>query len=280
MNARTLPIGVVRGMSNAEYHAHHALGSSGLKTLAKSPRHYWAAQLDPNRPVKEETAAMAAGTLAHCAILEPNKLAERYVVRPDGLDLRTKDGKAWMAAKPASMEVVTHEQMQTAQRQHASVLALPEVGALLATGEAEVSAFWLDEATGTACKCRPDWVSPVGDGQGVVIVDIKTCQDASPKGFARAVANFRYDLQCAHYCDGYEHASGIKVLGMVFACVESEYPHCASAYMLQEEWIESAKAQRQELLKTHAKCLRTNNWPGYAETINLLEIPRWLQAGL
>jgi hypothetical protein len=273
MNARTLPFGVVHGIPNAEYHAHPALGSSGLKTLAKSPRHYWAAQLDPNRPVKEETAAMAAGTLAHCAILEPNKLAERYVVRPGGLDLRTKEGKAWLAAKPAGMEVVTHEQMQTAYRQHASVLSLPEVGALLATGEAEVSAFWLDEATGTPCKCRPDWVSPAGGG--VVIVDIKTCQDASPKGFARAVANLRYDLQAAWYSHGFERASGLQVLGFVFAAVESDYPHAAAAYMLDDDALAKARAECDRLLALHRQCTDAGRWPGYPENIQLLTMPAW-----
>ncbi|XVJ69913.1 MAG: exonuclease VIII [Rhizobacter sp.] len=273
MNARTLPVGIVRDLSNADYHAHPALGSSGLKTLAKSPRHFWASNIDPNRPEKEESAAMVAGTLAHCAILEPNKLAERYVARPEGLDLRTKDGKAWMAAKPAAMEVVTHEQMQAAQRQHASVLSLPEVGALLAKGQAEVSAFWVDEDTGTACKCRPDWVSPAGDG--VVLVDIKTCQDASPKGFARAVANLRYDLQAAWYSHGFGRASGLQVLGFVFAAVEADYPHAAAAYMLDDDALSKARAECDRLLMLHRQCADSDKWPGYPETIQLLTMPAW-----
>jgi hypothetical protein len=186
VNARTdLPIGLVYGMPNDDYHATDALGSSGLKLLRRSPAHYFGQTLDPQRPVREATPAMKAGTLAHCAILEPDKVAERYIVRPDGLEGRTKDGKAWLAALPVGIEAATAEQMQTAQRQAAAVRALPEIGPLLANGHAEVSAFWIDEATGAQCKCRPDFVH--GTPSGVILLDVKTTQDAAPDAFQRSI---------------------------------------------------------------------------------------------
>ena len=52
--------GIYHGMPSAEYHATDALGSSGLRKLARSPRHFYGATLDPDRPVSEPTPAMRA----------------------------------------------------------------------------------------------------------------------------------------------------------------------------------------------------------------------------
>jgi hypothetical protein len=267
-----IPLGLVPTMPNAEYHALNALGSSGIKRLARSPAHYFAS-IDPAAPKQEATAAMKAGTLAHCALLEPGELYRRYVVRPDGLDLRTKEGKAWAASMPADLELISHQQMDTALMQADSVRSLPDVAALLSRGSAEVSAFWLDEATGVHCKCRPDWVSPAGDG--VVLVDLKTCQDASPEGFPKTIARFGYHLQAAWYSKGYEQASGKRVLGFVFACVESDYPHAAAAYMLDDESIDKGHAECQRLLNLFAECRSANRWPAYSTEIQPLTLPAW-----
>lgn len=261
------------GLPSDDYHAIDALGASGLRKLARSPAHFYAATLDPQRPTSEPTPAMRAGTLAHCALLEPDELERRYVVRPDGLDARTKDGKAWLAALPVGIEAVTAEQMTTAHRQAAALRYLPDIASALSNGAAEVSAFWRDTLTGIDCKCRPDWVAPAGDG--VILIDVKTTTDASPTGFPRSLANFRYPLQAAWYSDGYERASRKRVLGFVFACVESDYPHAAAAYMLDDESMDKARAENRRLLELYSTCRSANQWPGYPSTIQPISLPAW-----
>lgn len=272
MKPNDLPIpGVLSNLPNADYHALPWLGASGIKRLAKSPRHFRAMQL-PSRPAEKPSDAMRAGTLAHCAILEPDQLAARYAVKPPGHDGRTVAGKAWNA-EHAHLDVVSADELQAAERQSAAIRALPEVGALLAVGQAEVSAFWIDEDTGIPCKCRPDWVSPAGDG--VILVDVKTCQDASPIGFPKAVARFGYHLQAAWYCDGWTAATGQRVLGFVFAAVEADYPHAAAAYMLDDDAIERGRAECRRLLALYRQCLAADEWPGYPETIQPIGLPAW-----
>lgn len=265
-------------MPSAEYHALPALSASGLKHLRRSPAHYYAAALDPQRPPQEPTPAMRAGTLAHCALFEPDELAARYIVKPAGIDYRTKDGKAWRDAQPAGLDLVDDEQMQTALRQAASIRALPDLAALLADGRAEVSAFWRDEETGELCKCRPDWVAPAGDG--VILVDGKTTQDASPEGFGRAIWTCAYHLQAAWYIDGYQRATGLHVHGFVFAAVESAYPHVAAPYMLGDDVLEKARAENRRLLNLYAECKRAGTWAGYSAGINLIQLPAWAQRAL
>ena len=274
MTASDLPTGLVYGLENEAYHALDALSASGLKLLRRSPAHYYGQVLDPDRPVREPSPAMAAGTLAHCAILEPQEVAARYVVKPDGLDMRTKDGKAWAASLSGAQTVITAEQLQTAQRQAAAVRALPEIGELFnARGHAEVSAFWTDSETGVQCKCRPDWVAPVGDG--VLLLDVKTAKDASPEGFARAVWNFGYHLQSSWYMDGYTRASGLPVLGFVFVAVESDHPHCAAAYVLDDDTLRQASAENARLLSLYSACRASGTWPGYPTGVGILKMPPW-----
>jgi len=271
--------GIYRNMSNAEYHGTPALSATGLKRLLQSPAHYYGTTLDPERPPQEPSPAMLNGTYVHCALLEPSELVKRYAVRPEGLEARTKDGKVWIAeAEARGLVVVTQAQEAAALRQARAVRALPDVASLLAQGEAEVSAFWTDPETGELCKCRPDWVRPAGDG--VILVDGKTCQDASPEGFGRAIWNFRYDLQAAWYSDGYERATGLRVHGFVFAAVESAWPHAAAAYMLSEEVLDAARRKNRELLNLYAECKRTNTWPGYSPAIQQINLPPWAMKGI
>lgn len=274
MNApeRLPPQGPVYGMESEVYHSIPAMSAGGLKRMRQSPAHFYGLQMDPNRPEPgDPSPATINGTMVHTALFEPDTLADRYVVKPDGMNFATKEGRAWRDAQ--TLQVVDSVAMQTALAQAAAVRALPDVAALLADGMPEVSAFWIDPETLELCKCRPDWVSPAGDG--VILVDGKTCQDASPEGFGRAIWNFAYHLQAAWYSDGYERATGQRVYGFVFAAVESAWPHAAAAYMLGDDVLDKARAENRRLLNTYAECKRTGIWPGYPAGISQINLPRW-----
>jgi exodeoxyribonuclease VIII len=120
---------------------------------------------------------------------------------------------------------------------------------------------------------RADWVARQQDG--VILLDGKTASDASPDGFARAVVQYRYDIQAAWYSLGYELATGMPVLGFVFACVESEYPYAAAAYMLPDDVLDRAQATISGLMVRYAECREHGRWPGYEQEIQLLNLPVW-----
>lgn len=264
--------GLHLGLPAADYHATMAMSAGGLKRMKRSPAHFFGLQLDPARPSSEPTDAMKAGTLFHTMLFEPALIEGAYAVRPPGLDLRTTDGKKW-AAEAAGREIVTDVAMRTAKAQAMAVLALPDVAALLSDGVAESSAFWVDAQTGELCKCRPDWTSPAGDG--VILVDGKTCQDASPDGFGRAIWTYAYHLQAAWYSDGFEAATGQRVHGFVFAAVEAAWPHAAAAYMLGDDVLDAARRENRRLLDLYAECRRSGTWPGYQAGINHINLPKW-----
>lgn len=273
MNARTeLPICAVEGMPFANYLKVRALSNSGLKLLDKSPKHY-AASWDPERPDVEPSDALRRGSLLHTLVLEPHAFALRYRVKPEGMTFSTKAGKEWREETPAGVEIISDAEHKAAIRQARNLRMLPEVAALLGSGASEVSFFWPDPATGVYCKGRADWVyrTPAG----VVLLDLKTTEDATPEAFGRSCARYGYHRQAAWYSDGWTHATGEPVLGFVFGAVESAWPHDAVPYMLNDEATERARSQIAGLLQLYAQCEERGEWPGISNQITTLNLPAW-----
>ena len=285
-------IGVHDDLSNEAYHKVGALSASGLKKLAVSPAHFFAAFLDPARPVIEPSPAMRAGTLAHTAILEPEALSDRYVTVPDNAPSKPTAAQ-WAAKKPSAdsqaamewwgdftktssgKEIISAEAMLVALRQRAAVRAHPDIEYLLDSAQFELSAFCLDEATGCLLKARPDAVRAAGEG--VILFDLKTAQSAAPAEFARSCVTYGYSLQCAHYAAVYAAAADVPVVGFVFCAVESQPPFAVALYTLSEEWIARAERRRRALISLYCECRSSGVWPGYQTGCEELLPPRWLR---
>jgi hypothetical protein len=270
----TVALGIQHGLSSEAYHHGPGLSHSELKRLRRTPFHYHAL-LDPSAPAKEPTPAMFNGTLVHCALLEPEHFELRYVIAPDVHKSSNVYKEFAQRCISGGLAPITQQQRDAAFAQAKALRTLPDVAALLANGFPEVSAYWRDPSTNVLCKCRPDWVGPVGYGKGAVLLDVKTASDASPEGFAKSVANFGYHTQADWYCTGYELATGVSVHGMVFAVVESEFPHACAAYMLDDEALRRAREDNRAALNKYAQCSEADHWPGYPREIQVITLPRW-----
>jgi hypothetical protein len=85
----------------------------------------------------EPTSAMRLGSLAHCAVLEPDELSKRYAIAPDR---RSNAGKAAAAEMSANgIEAVSEPEMALALNMADAVRQHPYAAALLADGKAEQS---------------------------------------------------------------------------------------------------------------------------------------------
>lgn len=260
------------GLDIEEYHSLPSISKSQLDDIAQSPFHFWSNHRDPNRPARQLKTGQLEGALAHCAILEPDEFGNRYVLGPT-VNRNTKVWKDFVEANPDRI-AIQKDQHDTAWRQSDAVRALPEIREALSRGRAEVSAFWTDEMTGVACRCRPDFVSDV-DESAVILLDVKTFSDASPREFARQCARKSYAKQAAFYADGFSLAADVDVLAFVFVAVETEWPFAANAMMLDDESFEAGRRHYQRNLHTYAECLRTDTWPGYSSDITLIRLPQW-----
>lgn len=270
---------VLQGIANDDYRQRPGLSHSDAKRLRRSPWHFHALTLPSDAPAKTPTPQMVNGTLVHCALLEPDAFALRYVVAPD-ISKNSNGYKAFAHECIArGLEPISQLQHDQAHAQAAALRAHPEVARLMRAGSAEVSAWWECPRTEVLCKCRPDWVSEGwGDSRrGVILLDVKTTADAGRDAFARSVSNFGYHTQADWYCEGYALASGRPVLGMVFAVVESEYPHACAAFMLDDDALARARADNDHARRIYRECMAADKWPGYPQAIQLLSLPRFHQ---
>ena len=265
-------------MNNTDYHAHAAVSKSHLDQVARSPLHYWARYLDPNRIVPEPTPAMAIGSAVHTHVLELDQWDARYVSAPDGIDRRTKAGKAeWEAFTTAATgrTVLPKADADLVMRMAHSVFTHPAAAMLLALpGKAETTHMWTDAATGLQCKCRPDWLTD----DGRLLVDLKTTEDAG-RGFAKSIAQWRYHVQASWYLDGIEQATGTRPEQFLFLCVEKKAPYAVAVYAADAEMIAAGAQTAARDLDVLATCKAANAWPGYSDQIEPISLPPWMRPG-
>jgi hypothetical protein len=227
--------------TDARYFADASLNASTIKACVASlnplsvvPAKGRVAQAHPPKA----SAAMITGSAAHALILEGEKVyAARYAVMPT-VDRRTKAGKAEVAAwifDNANKTGITEDVDAQVRRMAAAVRANTDARRLLRNGNAEQGIFWTDRATHVACKARLDYVTPDG-----VVVDLKTCQDATEEGFGRAVANFRYHVQAAFYRRAYREFFGGDLPSFMFIAVEKTAPHSVGVCELDEGTLDAA----------------------------------------
>jgi len=264
-------------MDNTDYHAHPAISKSHLDQVARSPLHYWARYLDPNRVPTEPTPAMAIGTAVHTHVLELDQWDARYAIAPESIDRRTKMGKAeWEVFTTAATgrTVLSRADAELVMRMGHAVYSHPAAAMLLGLpGKAETTHMWTDVATGLQCKCRPDWLTD----DGSLIIDLKTTEDASPAGFRKSIANWRYHVQAAWYLNGVEQATGTRPDQFIFICVEKKAPYACAVYAADAEMIQIGNEAAARDLDVLATCKAAGAWPGYSDQIETINLPSWMR---
>lgn len=261
---------IISNMPAAEYHAIEAVSASGAKKLLRSPAHYKAERTKP----REQTPAMAFGTGAHAAILEPDTF-ESAVLRAPKFDKRTNAGKAAAAefeATAAGRLVLADDDFDRCLRVRDAVLAHPGAVQLLAGTEREVSLFWTDGQFGVPCKMRADGIGTASHGG---IVDLKTCQDASPDAFGRSIATYLYHLQAAFYFQGAEACYGRTPSFFAFIAVESEEPHAVACYVLEPAHLLAGARLADQAMSRYQQAMATGEWPAYSTLIQPARLPSW-----
>jgi exodeoxyribonuclease VIII len=255
-------------LTNAEYHASPAISKSGLDLIHRAPALYRWRQANP----AEQTPAMRLGTLTHAIVLEPDLFERETAVRPEGIDRRTSVGKADLAAfelEAEGREIISSEKGAKLAAIRDAVRSHPAAAKALADSPViEQSIFW--DVDGIACRCRPDAVTARG-----VIVDLKTTRDASPDGFAKSVAQYRYHVQAAFYFDGYKAAFGEAPRGFVFIAVEAEPPYLVAVYVASEAMTNRGRHDYRADLETFRRCQDTDTWPGYSDAPLTIDLPKW-----
>jgi exodeoxyribonuclease VIII len=257
---------------------------SGLKALLRSPAHYRAwAEADQAGPT---TDAKTFGKALHCAILEPEKFARVYAVLPADAPRRPsitqRNAKNpsddtliaiqwWDRWERAGKIALGPDTMQRIRGMQESVLSHPWASLMLKGGASEVVARWIDPETGRECKLRADYFR---DGGHPIAFDLKACVDASFKGFGRAVQNYDYHLQDAHYSKGFE-VIGKRLEEFVFIAIENEAPFVCQPYFCGIEERACGEMLRARGTRILKKCMDAGRFPGYSDDIEQITLPPW-----
>jgi exodeoxyribonuclease VIII len=209
-------------LTNEQYHAEKEhISSSGLKEIYS--KGLWS-YLQNKDVEKKQTPAMVFGSAYHCYALEPDKFLDEYCISQK-FDGRTKQGKADKAEFErinAGKTVINEEdfaKIVDMQKALQNFLSLnPDLYNIWETSESEVSFFGVVE--NTPVKIRYDkYNSAFG-----ISIDLKTTQDASPKGFPYEIRKYKYDIQDYHY--------RLNADRFIIIAQEKEYPYLVQAYEL------------------------------------------------
>lgn len=245
----------IHDVPEGDYHGdRRSLSVSGMKKLMDCPARFRWEQDNP--PIHKD--AYDFGHVAHELIL--GKGAGYRVLDFDSW--RSKDARE--AKEQAHADGVTP--ILTGDHQKAlnlaeAVKADPTVAGMLSSGSPEKALYGKHEDTGIILRGRADWITTKADGTPVV-VDIKTCASARPDAIDRAMSDFGYAPQAAHYIElmrqnGHDNAE------FWFVFVEKAEPHLVTLAHAGEDALEYGRAFVEKAIRLYAECEATGHWPAY-----------------
>jgi hypothetical protein len=281
--------GIYAGVPMEVYHGADlcegpSISSSGLRTIfdpKRGPMEYWIfSPYNPNRLEPEEKEAFVLGRGAHHLFLGETDFAKHFTFQPETYtDQKTGEVKAWNGnatfcrqwkehvlaegltiLKPAQVEMI---------RGMAGVLPWQEgledsglrnnlIGRTALKGLVEHTIVIRDEDTGVWLKARPDAI-PLDSTEAV---DFKTTQAVDDHSLQRTLDDYRYDMQAELVARCLREAVDLELTSFAFIFAAKSKPHCVRTVELNPVNLGEAAADNRAALRTFARCLETNRWPG------------------
>ena len=209
-------LGIFFDLDEDEYHDDPALGSTDLRRLlASGPDYWWQSPLNPNQPERRSSPAQEFGKALHKIVLEGSQaFSVRYVRRPE--DLVRLDAKTKATLCPNGETVIECDDFDRILRSAELIQKNPDLAAAFESGMSEVSVFWeeIEDGFVVRCKARFDYLKVRGVG------DLKSIRNIYSKPFGDAcmhsIANYRYDIQAAHYLTGRSQLPHLFDKGLVY----------------------------------------------------------------
>lgn len=267
--------GCFPSIDNQVYHANKLhLSRTSLMDFAQSPYTYWANHINPNRPIKVTTPAMQFGSAFHTFMLEKHLFDEQYAVKPDPVLLKDVGRELYNAHKKICEEfekskkiVLTRDAWLTIEAMANKILSNPHAIQLIEGARIENSFFWQEEHSGLLLKARPDVLQPN------MIVDLKTCADASPRAFQAAMVSGGYHIQGAMIRDAVERIESRRIDTVINVCIETKYPHNIGIYFIDEFALDEGEKKYKRLCLELLNSLETDTFSDYG--IQTISLPKW-----
>lgn len=270
--------GAYANIPMADYHhnpnlcVRPSISSTGLKQILENPQKYWAfSPYNPDRIEPQSNSAFDFGRAAHSVILEGRLPRREYAVSPYD-DFRTKAAQAWKAkAERLGLTILKAEDLQTIAAMYQQIANHPVVEAGGLDGEVEVSLIWPDPVTGYFFRARPDTI-PMGD----MIINYKTCNDASLRAVSQSVIKYRYDISEALAAMGIAATLKRQVTNVALLSQEKSPPYVVSCFELSDEYLAVGAQMVREAMDTFARCMESGDWPSFVDDNSTLVPPTFI----
>lgn len=251
----------IHDLADEEYFAADGLNNSYLwKLINQTPAH---AQVPTAK-----TDAMTIGSATHLAVLQPELASKQIKQGPSD-----RRGKKWKDAQKEAEEggkiLLTAGDYNICMAMRDSVWRNPAVAQELTKPGTtyEQAAFW--EYKGIKCKCKADVARPG------TLLDLKTSQDASPRGFSQSVAKYGYHQQDAFYSYGWGKAVGASIDTFLFLVVEKHPPYACAVYELDSVSKREGWASVTAAIELHQACEERQHFHAYADEKVMLQLPAY-----
>ena len=116
--------------------------------------------------------------------------------------------------------------------------------------------YWTDPVLGP-CRYMPD----LEDEHR--LIDLKKTRNAAPHAFDAQAGDLAYEIQLAHYCEGYRDKRGYYPKEVWIVSYEWENPERYCFRPCPDSYLETGRRRRLEAFQTITRCKEANSWPSY-----------------
>lgn len=267
--------GIFDDITDEEYHYgkyRKCLSNSGFKPLFRSAIHFktWR-----DRESDIEKDHFTFGKAYHVWLLERHSFFTRFHV-VDQITRSTRGGEptgkwAEVLATAGDKTVLWKKDLVKIQEMADAIPLNKSAEAILQNpGKYERTYIWKDPDYGIWMKCRVDIDIDTID----VIGDLKSTDNADGDAFDRAIFNYGYNFQGAHYVKGATYLTGRRKT-FVFLAQEKDPPYAPSVTRLNESDIMIASEKMEPMIQRLAHAFRTKSWESYPHEVRDAMAPRW-----
>lgn len=236
--------GIYYDISNEDYHKDEAIGSTTIKAISISPANLYF------NPFKGSKSAQI-GTAIHAALLEPEVFERDFILEPEISTRASKDYKSLLAHTDAEKILIGSEVATINRMIESSQLNDDFIEYMSAKGHSEVSMFATCPVTGLNLKCRFDRLS---DSHPYPL-DVKSCRDATERGFSQAFGQYRYHVQAAFYLYVLKLVTGRELNQFCFFAIENTAPYKNCMYYIGEDSLELGRKIMFEAMDKLVECM-------------------------
>lgn len=246
--------------------------SVAKKLVLETPAH--AKQAHPRLAdgwVQTHTDAMDEGTALHQMLLGDDRVSVLPYDSFRTADAKMHRGSVRAQGRVPMLQSKWDEILVVGDALKQQVAAFPIDPPLFVNGMAEQTIMW--EENGVGLRARLDWLA----SDFTVIDDLKKARSADKRGFQKSLFALGYDIQAAFYIRAVKAAFGVTPV-FRWVAIEPDRPYAMSVHTLSAQALSAAHAKVDLAIELWAECLETGVWPAYPRTVQVVELPAWMDA--